>query len=584
MGNRFAYSNTNTERNNNIDSTTWSVIAIDNFDIDDETIMDPQLLGLELSDNDLSRNFVFIDHIHNDITVENESSTTNNIHHINIIRGINRPLPHEGDNIRAAILAAIDTPIMSNNRLVSSPVLVVPNTSASLDPLDRSRPPKSLVDASLREHAERQPVIKVEEDTIPISPQEKQQSTNNHLLQTPVESIVDRDLVTVYDATQDPTEPYIAEEVTAEKLPIHDISRNQHEDTSQPDIQKPSLPIHYVYLSESSIKPRQYNDRNNVVDEYNLTIGKGEIIPGGTIGIVNIDDYEIYLNDKLGDGQYASVYRAVKSSTATSLDGSITSVRQFAARIIDRQHNQDETLKHMLDKEYEILCKLPRHNNILATHYLAQNKRYIISISEYATHGNLEVFMERTKTNHFSEPIAKYIFLQILDAVECAHNNNIVHRDIKLANILLTQTINHESSEDIVQARLLLCDWGFADYADKQLHVKCGSPHYAAPELLANIPYYGTRVDIWALGCLLYILTVGYYPFSNRQGEDTIYSVFSRILKNEVTFPDTISINLKSMIRNMLIKNPRRRISISGIRQSAWMKYTKISPLLIEKK
>ena len=108
------------------------------------------------------------------------------------------------------------------------------------------------------------------------------------------------------------------------------------------------------------------------------------------------------------------------------------------------------------------------------------------------------------RKKRLSEREARSILKQIVAAVHFCHYNQIVHRDIKVENLLLDSNF-----------RVKLADFGFSahfDYGDL-LDVWCGSPPYCAPELYLARPYDGPKVDIWSLGVVLYVLVCGYLPF-----------------------------------------------------------------------
>lgn len=103
-----------------------------------------------------------------------------------------------------------------------------------------------------------------------------------------------------------------------------------------------------------------------------------------------------------------------------------------------------------------------------------------------------------------SEREARFIFKQIITAVHYCHFNHIVHRDIKVENLLLDSNL-----------RVKLADFGFSTHfkTGEKLNVWCGSPPYCAPELYNAQLYDGPKVDIWSLGVVLYVLVCGYLPF-----------------------------------------------------------------------
>jgi len=117
---------------------------------------------------------------------------------------------------------------------------------------------------------------------------------------------------------------------------------------------------------------------------------------------------------------------------------------------------------------------------------------------------SLHAYLKPKPNRRLPEVEAKKIFKQLIEGLNHLHQKNIVHRDIKLENILLDSKLN-----------LKIIDFGFSieHPKDKTLNVFCGTPSYMAPELAMKKDYYGHLIDIWAAGILLYVLLVGYFPF-----------------------------------------------------------------------
>ena len=113
------------------------------------------------------------------------------------------------------------------------------------------------------------------------------------------------------------------------------------------------------------------------------------------------------------------------------------------------------------------------------------------------------------------------ILMQVFSAVAFAHEHQIVHRDIKLENVVF---------KDFSQTSVLLIDWGLSTNfsSSSLLHEDCGSLHYASPELLASQPYVGPEIDSWALGVLMYTLLVGNFPYPGSTPLDKLQSMTSK--------------------------------------------------------
>jgi serine/threonine protein kinase len=109
----------------------------------------------------------------------------------------------------------------------------------------------------------------------------------------------------------------------------------------------------------------------------------------------------------------------------------------------------------------------------------------------------------------FSEPKAQKYFRELVSAMDHSHHANVVHRDLKLENLLLNEHMD-----------LLITDFGmgnsFQMASDDRLDTYCGTPSYAAPEIISGIPYSGVKTDIWSMGIILYMFTTGTSPFKGN--------------------------------------------------------------------
>ena len=184
-------------------------------------------------------------------------------------------------------------------------------------------------------------------------------------------------------------------------------------------------------------------------------------------------------------------------------------------------------------------------------------------IMDYLNHGSLLSQIDGNKG--FGEDFGRLIFAQLLDGLEAIHNSNIVHRDIKLENIML-------SGNDYI---LKYVDFGFAtEKSLGYLYNYLGTPNYAAPELHLKKPYLGVYEDIFSLGVTLFIIVTGYLPFILPLPNDPLYQYISDIdyisywKKRNVK----VSPSFMELFDNLVALDPSQRPSISEIKNSKWMK------------
>ncbi|XP_051516454.1 NUAK family SNF1-like kinase 1 [Myxocyprinus asiaticus] len=248
--------------------------------------------------------------------------------------------------------------------------------------------------------------------------------------------------------------------------------------------------------------------------------------------------------ETLGKGTYGKVKRAVERECGKTV--AIKSIRKDILRDdLDRAHIQ---------REIEITASL-LHPNIIHLYEVFESRERIVMVMEYASGGELyEYIQEKQK---LSEEEARHFFRQITSAVHYCHKNGVVHRDIKLENILLDKDLN-----------VKLADFGLSNHytRDHFLDTFCGSPLYASPEIINGLPYQGPEVDCWSLGVLLYALVYGSMPF-----DGTSYTILKeQIRQGRYKTPDIQSV-ASSLIRWMLTVRVENRATVEDIANHWWL-------------
>ena len=202
-----------------------------------------------------------------------------------------------------------------------------------------------------------------------------------------------------------------------------------------------------------------------------------------------------------------------------------------------------------------------KHNNIVKILETIETEKYILIIMENIPGGDLLNFVK--KRTKLPEKTAKFIFKQLILALKYMHNHNIIHRDIKLDNILIDLNNN-----------IKLCDFGVSKLISNKneiLNEQCGTPAYIAPEILLNEGYEGPPVDIWSSGVVLYAMLFGSVPFKANGLKD----LHKLILEGKVIFKSNnnsyISNEAKDLILNLLKVDPKERINIDEILNHPWM-------------
>jgi serine/threonine-protein kinase HSL1 (negative regulator of Swe1 kinase) len=190
------------------------------------------------------------------------------------------------------------------------------------------------------------------------------------------------------------------------------------------------------------------------------------------------------------------------------------------------------------------------------TDWILISSRYLVL--EYVENGELFDHISNSVTGNLPEEEALRCFRQILSAVGYCHSFHICHRDLKPENILLTKT-----------GQIKIADFGMAALhqgPDHKLETSCGSPHYAAPELIRGAAYKGDMVDIWSMGVILYATLAGRLPFDvEGSSPNLLGALLAKIKKGQYEMPYEFSSEAKSLIRRMLQVNPKDRITLPQI-------------------
>ncbi|VVC39466.1 Protein kinase, ATP binding site,Protein kinase domain,Serine/threonine-protein kinase, active site,KA1 [Cinara cedri] len=199
------------------------------------------------------------------------------------------------------------------------------------------------------------------------------------------------------------------------------------------------------------------------------------------------------------------------------------------------------------------------HPNVCKLYQVIETESHCYVVMEYCSGG--ELFDHIVEKSRLSEMESRMFFRQIISAVSYLHDSGYAHRDLKPENILLDKEQN-----------LKIIDFGLCAKPqggmDSLLLTSCGSPTYAAPELIQGVKYHGSEVDIWSMGVILYALLCGCLPFES----DNIDELFKKILRGKYIEPGWLSSGSKRLLRRMLCVDPLKRVRISELIDDPWIK------------
>ena len=257
----------------------------------------------------------------------------------------------------------------------------------------------------------------------------------------------------------------------------------------------------------------------------------------------------------LGSGSFGSVYEAKNTIFGNTV----------AMKVI-KKDKENELDEQEIRNEIDILKKLS-HPNIVKIYefYISENHYYIIT--EYCREGELFSYIK----NKYSERQLAVLFYQVFSGLWYLHENKILHRDIKLENIMIDgKEKDKETGEELFWAKII--DFGTAKLFEKNKKEKdvVGSSYYIAPEVLKQ--NYNEKCDTWSVGVILYMTLVGRAPFDGKDDEEIIYKINSvDYNKNEPRLVKH-SPEVRDLVSKLLDKDTEKRYSAKEALNHPWFK------------
>jgi len=214
-----------------------------------------------------------------------------------------------------------------------------------------------------------------------------------------------------------------------------------------------------------------------------------------------------------------------------------------------------------LEREITILKKVT-HPNIVPLYEIYEEREDIVLVMKLIKGGDL--FDQIQKRNTFTEKDASNVIRQLLEAVKYLHEINIVHRDLKVDNILCDT-----KGQDL---HVYVADFGLARMFESEnalMQSRVGSLEYTAPEIFASIPY-DKSCDLWSVGVITYILLTGLFPFADKSPMK-LYEKITNVDYNWDECPD-VSPQVKHFVGELLVSNPKERYTAALALQHPWVK------------
>lgn len=262
------------------------------------------------------------------------------------------------------------------------------------------------------------------------------------------------------------------------------------------------------------------------------------------------------MGEELGSGQFAIVRKCRQKATG----------REYAAKFIKKRRlssSRRGVSREEIEREVSILREI-RHPNIITLHDVFENKTDVVLILELVSGGELFDFLAEKES--LTEDEATQFLKQILDGVRYLHSKRIAHFDLKPENIMLLD--KHAASP-----RIKLIDFGIAHKIEAGNEFKniFGTPEFVAPEIV-NYEPLGLEADMWSIGVITYILLSGASPFLGETKQETLTNISAVNYDFDEEYFSSTSELAKDFIRKLLVKDPKRRMTIAQSLEHSWIK------------
>lgn len=274
---------------------------------------------------------------------------------------------------------------------------------------------------------------------------------------------------------------------------------------------------------------------------------------------------QFHVKHRLGSGGFADVY----------LVQSANSGQKYACKFINKatQSSKKQIEKILTEIKIHKLCG---SNDILSNKHVVEfgryweDKQFVYILMKFCVNGSLQGWLQKRKV--ISEPESRYIIRQVVQAVRYLHDKfSIIHRDLKLGNILFDEKLN-----------IKVCDFGLAGevIGDSKKYTMCGTPNYIAPEIACQIGShqinegYSYGVDVWSVGVIAYTLLYGVPPFQTRN----IAKTCDRIRKSQFGFPrqPKVSEPAKDLIKRILTRESERRLDTKEVSKHDFLRNMRV--------
>ena len=280
---------------------------------------------------------------------------------------------------------------------------------------------------------------------------------------------------------------------------------------------------------------------------------------------VSVSDFQ--MGRLLGRGGFGNVYEARYCPSGTE------EPIHVAVKVMEKQKIIDSNMSMRVRNEVLIHSQL-HHPSILRLYHFFEDATNVYLVMEVCHNGELFKYIQNrrklaeqsgSQVPQLTEPEVRHIMLQIVRGVQHLHSSNIIHRDLKLANMLFTKDFD-----------VKIADFGLAiklNNPDGEQLTMCGTPNYISPEIITRLPY-GLASDVWSVGCMFFTILTGRPPFDTGAVKETL----KLVAKATFQLPSDVSHDAAGLIRGMLQKNPDQRITMDGVLGHDFFKLPSCAP------
>lgn len=258
-----------------------------------------------------------------------------------------------------------------------------------------------------------------------------------------------------------------------------------------------------------------------------------------------VEDYII--GKQIGQGAYATVHFGLHKETS----------RKVAIKAYEKYKLLDPQRRKSVRCEIRLMERL-RHPNIVIFHEALDTPKQIYLVMEFVGGGSLHHFLKKRPGRRLEDHVAKRLFYQVCQGIRYLHDRHIVHRDVKLENLLLDEA-------GVVK----IIDFGFSTIVPpgKKLKIFCGTPSYMAPEIVARKEYSGFCADVWAMGVLLYALLCGSFPFRGQNDRE----LYRKIVRGVFHIPECVGEGARCILGRLLTTDMARRPTVHDVLADSWL-------------